>query len=131
MKLSEYKTCYYEFSGKASDISRHLAFAGIAVIWIFRLNQKGELTIPNELLLPLILMVVTLGFDILQYISATTVWGIYQWYKERELEDPKIDPDIDHPSWLKWPQFIFFVLKLISILVGYYFLLKHFCSLWL
>lgn len=35
MTLSDYLASYYELSGKASDVSRQLAFAGIAVIWVF------------------------------------------------------------------------------------------------
>jgi len=35
MKLKEYKADFYELSGKASEINRQIAFAGIAIIWIF------------------------------------------------------------------------------------------------
>ena len=36
MKLSEYANVYAEFSGKASDVARQLAFAGLALVWLFR-----------------------------------------------------------------------------------------------
>ena len=121
MKLKEYKKTYYEFSGMASDISRQLAFAGIAVVWIFRLGGKAP-TIPDSLLLPFALLVSCLFFDLLQYLSATCIWGIFQWYKETRLQVTEknktlseIDEmELDSPSWLKHPQFIFFVLKMIS-----------------
>lgn len=125
MKLSKFIKDYHEFSGKASDISRHLAFAGIAIIWIFRINNTDSISIPDGLLLPLVLMVLTLSFDLFQYIAAAIVWGIFQWLEERKLDDPKINPDIDAPAWLKRPQFTFFVLKLFTIIAGYYFLLKY------
>ena len=39
MKLSDYRETYYEFSGKASDVTRQLAFAGIAIVWIFKIEE--------------------------------------------------------------------------------------------
>ena len=43
MKIHELRSTYYEASGKVSDISRQLAFAGIAVIWVLRVEQlKGS-----------------------------------------------------------------------------------------
>lgn len=130
MKLSEYKQTYYEFSGKSSDVARKLAFAGIALIWIFRVEADGGLVIPRGLFFPAILLALTLGFDLLQYISATAVWGMFQWKEEGKLKDPKEDPDLDSPSWLKWPQFVFFLLKLGTILLAYFFLIKHVWAAW-
>jgi hypothetical protein len=34
--VADYQKDSYEFSGKASEISRQLAFAAIAVIWLFK-----------------------------------------------------------------------------------------------
>jgi hypothetical protein len=36
VKLSEYADVYAELSGKASDAARQLAFAGLALKWLFR-----------------------------------------------------------------------------------------------
>ena len=49
MKLSEYKKTYEDFSGKASNVVRQLSFAGIAVIWIFKVQSNGSLKIPDTL----------------------------------------------------------------------------------
>lgn len=130
MKLSEYKQTYYDFSGKASDVARQLAFAGIALVWIFRVEVEGGLTIPRGLFLPAVLLALTLGFDLLQYISGTAVWGIFQWKEERKLEDVKTDPDLDTPTYLKWPHYCFFVLKLVVILAAYYFLIEYVWIAW-
>jgi hypothetical protein len=129
MKLSEYKKHYYEFSGKASDVSRQLAFAGIAVVWIFRLNTTTP-QIPKELILPLALLISFLFFDLLQYLCATFIWGYFQWSQERNLQEGIESPDmikideteLDAPGWYKIPQLVLFILKIISIFLGYIFL---------
>ncbi|UCE66620.1 MAG: hypothetical protein JSU85_00975 [Candidatus Zixiibacteriota bacterium] len=125
MKLSEYRETYYEFSAKASDIARHLAFAGIAVIWIFRIEEYRKTTIPDSLIFPLIFFITALALDLVQYIAGTSVWGIFHWYHEKKLDNVLDDPKLDHPIWLKWPIFCPFVLKLISVIVGYILLLKY------
>lgn len=125
MKLSDYRNTYYEFSGKVSDITRQLSFAGIAIIWLFRVKQEDFPKIPNELILPTITISLTLAFDLLQYVAATAVWGIFQWYKERQLEDLSEDPDLDSPAKLKWLQFSFFILKLFFLIFSYYLIIVY------
>lgn len=130
MKLSEYRKTYYEFSGKVSDVARHLAFAGIALIWIFKVGTKDSPRVPTELLPPSAFFVASLALDLLQYIAATCVWGVFQWSEERKLENVTDNPELDAPSWFKWPQFIFFVLKLVAVVIAYYFLTKHIWVTW-
>ncbi len=125
MKLSDYQKTYYEFSGKTSDIARHLAFAGIALIWIFKTGAAPAHKIPQELHIPTILLALTLAFDLLQYVAGTAIWGIFQWYQERKLENIKDDPELTTPSWFKSPQLFFFCLKVITILWAYYLLMNY------
>jgi len=76
MKLDDYRETFYSYTGKASDISRQLAFAGIAIIWIFKKDLPGAgLTVPRELIVPGLLIVLALGFDLLQYCLGTVIWG--------------------------------------------------------
>ena len=35
-KIEDYREDFYFFTGKASEVNRQLAIAGIAVIWIFK-----------------------------------------------------------------------------------------------
>jgi hypothetical protein len=137
MRLKEYKDVYYEFSGNASDISRQLAFAGIAIIWIFR-SVENPTKIPEPLLLPFAFMVSCLFFDILQYLAGTTVWGIFQWHEERKLQQENPDKqlseidemELDSPTWLKHPQFICFMLKTAAIFLAYVWLGKYLWAIW-
>ena len=130
MKLSEYQITYYEFSGKTSDITRQLTFAGLALVWIFKIKDGTLLVVPKELLLPTITLALTLTLDLLQYISATMVWGIFQWHKERQLNDISEDPELESSPKLKYPQLIFFTLKIVSVIFSYYFLVKYLVTIW-
>jgi hypothetical protein len=76
-KLSQYWENFEEYTGKASDVTRQLSFAGIAVVWLLRTGGGGSLPIPSALLLPLALFVWSLSFDLLQYVVASVVWGSF------------------------------------------------------
>lgn len=131
MKLSDYRQTYYEFSGKLSDVARHLAFAGIALVWLFRIQEDHVPKIPKELILPAITLALTLAFDLLHYLSGSVVWGIFQWYQERQLTDLSENPDLDSSSILKWPQFTFFVLKIVTVTLSYCLLVSYLSTSWL
>ena len=47
-KLSEFKEDYYHFTGKLSDINRQIAFAGIALIWVFKKGKEVNFQIDDE-----------------------------------------------------------------------------------
>ena len=69
MKLQDYRNDSYEFSGKASDLSRQLAFAAIALIWVFRVDVAGQPAIPSGLILLSVLVVASLTLEMLQYCA--------------------------------------------------------------
>ena len=90
-KLSDYKVTYEEASSKVSDLSRQMAFAGIAIIWIFRQTDQSVPLICKELIPPLIFFITTLTFDIFQYIYKTIAW--YLFFRSREKKTKKKNPD--------------------------------------
>jgi hypothetical protein len=124
MKLSEYKKDYQWFSGKASDLSRHLAFAGIAVIWIFKIEGTQSPGVPKRLILPLIFFVTALGIDLLHYIVATIIWGSFHRYHERRLKGKKRDPDLTASKYFNWPALSLFSLKIILVIFAYVLMIK-------
>jgi hypothetical protein len=130
MKLSDYRETFYKFSEKASDVARHLSFAGIALVWIFKIDAMPIPKVPDALLLPAALLALSLALDVLQYVGATCVWGIFQWWHERKLDDLSQDPELESPSFLKWPQFIFFVGKLVTLTGAYFFLTRYIWIIW-
>ncbi len=97
MKLKSYIDEADYFSAKASDISRNFAFAGIAIIWIFKISKEDFIDLPNELYLPLLLFVFSLFLDLLQYIIGYLLWSRY--VKKQEDEGKKVDDDVTAIGW--------------------------------
>ncbi len=127
MNLASIRQTYYDLSGKASDIARQLCFAGIALIWIFKLEKSGPLDIPGVLLIPAALFVLALAFDMLQYIYSSASWALYARYLEGEQRSE--EEDISAPMWINWPTLTCFWLKLVCVLVGYIIVLQYIQSL--
>lgn len=125
MKLKECRETYYEFSGKLSDNARKLAFAGIAIVWIFKHGNNGKFTIPEALKTVMLMFVISLSLDLLQYIWQTIVWNVFAVYKEKKL---KHNEEIDFlaPETFKNVADVIFWLKVIALVVGYIFMIKFF-----
>lgn len=122
MKLSEIRDAYEVISGKLSDINRQLAFAGIGIIWIFRVSGSDEISssVPKELLWPLIFLVVSLFLDVMQYFISTIIWyGVYckNRKKNKSVDDEKIR--VNEKEWWNIPSWICFILKLVALIPSY------------
>ena len=124
------ETCHAtvkENSTKVSEIIRQIGFAGIAIIWIFRINTGNpenafDNKISPELILPAILIMLTLILDFLQYTVNTVIWSIYAWIKEQQGMKPNktfpFPPCINNTAWA------IFGLKVITIMWAYFLILK-------
>lgn len=119
MKLSDYKKDFYEFSSKASEVTRAIAFAGIALAWVFKVESTPVPHLPAELILPVALLASALLVDCLHYVVASLIWGIFHIYHERRLKKPSDDPVLTHPRWLGWPIHILFWLKIALVAAAY------------
>lgn len=119
MKLSEYKQDYDALTGKASDVARHLAFAGIAIVWIFRSGEGTAVKLPDQLVFALSLFGAALLFDLLHYVVASVIWGSFHRQEEQKLSGAAEDPDVDAPAWHNRPAIVFFALKIVAVVVGY------------
>ena len=128
MILADYRDAYYELSGKASDVARQLAFAGIALIWIFHPHDAGPVALPQPLLLPAALFVAGLGFDLLQYVTGALIWGAFHRYQEQHL-GPGSKKALSAPAWFNWPNLFFFWSKLALVLAAYGLLLRYILSI--
>ena len=121
MKVKDYKKVYQEFSSKLSDNTRKLAFAGIAIVWIFKQGKNGTFILPDLLKLAILMFVITLSFDLLQYIYQTIIWGFFHRYYEKKFGE---DHELTAPKYFNWPAIIFFWSKAIVLVTGYVFVLK-------
>ena len=127
MKLTAARECYYSHSGNASAAARQIAFAGIAVVWVFNQPQSGApIGLPEQLKTVLFLLCIALALDLLQYSISTAVWGFYSRYKEKELRHKfHEDPDIEPPPQLNWPGVTMFWLKLTALFSAYFVLARY------
>lgn len=122
MKLATAREAYYTFTGKASDLVRQLAFAGIAVVWLYRAARGDVGTIPPNLRAPLILCVLALLFDLLQYVSSALAWGAYA--RSQETRGVDEETEFDAPAWLNWPGNTFYAAKVLTLAAAYALLLR-------
>lgn len=125
MKLSKYLDDYYFYTGKASENARAVAFAGIAIIWVFKSDVESRLQIPDDLLLPAVLLVVGIAADFLQYVVGAAVWWLFTTYHEARKKKPSDDPELGHSIWLQAPIMLFFISKLIAIVAAYFFIARY------
>ncbi len=83
VKLQDYRDTRDYFSATASDIARKLAFAGIAIVWVFKNGSEGQdASFPGELLPCLGLFAGGLMLDLLHYIYGTIAWAVFSRVKE-------------------------------------------------
>lgn len=120
MKLQDYRNDFYAFSAKASDLNRQLGFAAIALIWLFKKDTAGQLSIPPQLLLPGILVVFSLAFDMLHYCVASVIWRCF--YRSKEKARVSERTEIKHSVWLERPIWFLFGAKIACVMVAYFFI---------
>jgi hypothetical protein len=123
MKLKDCRETFYEFSGKLSDNARKLAFAGIAIVWIFKQGENGLYSIPGALRTAMLMFVVSLSLDLLQYIYQTIVWGSFHTYKENPLKHDE-NADFLAPTTFNNVANVIFWSKVIALVIGYVFMLS-------
>ncbi len=124
VKLEDSRGYYSRHSTSLSAACRQLAFAGIAVVWIFVIKKDGQVAISQNLLVPLSFFVGGLAFDLIQYMYASAAWGIYNRIKELQ-SDITIETEFKAPKVINWPTNLFFWAKSIAVVFGYYFLLQY------
>jgi hypothetical protein len=124
MNLSGYKKAYEDLSGLASTVSRQLALAGIAVIWIFKAEVKGNYCLSTDLLMPSWILVFGLTCDLLQYVCGAIIWGSFHRHHEKNKSKADDDPYLLAPHYFNWPANTFFILKIASVITAYIYLLN-------
>lgn len=123
MTLKDARDAYYGLSAKLSDIVRQLSFAGIAVIWMFRVSSdKTGIAFQPVLVWPLLLFVVALAFDLAHYLYGSIAWSSFAHREEKKgrRDEDKVKP---HES-INWPSNIFFYCKAASCILAYMLLIS-------
>jgi hypothetical protein len=115
---------YEARSGAASTICRQLGFAGIALIWAFRVVDGENVAVPQVLLLPAALIVASLALDLFHYAVASAMWAIVGRVFELRENRGKLVPS-RAPRWMNYPAVVLFWLKLAAMAAAYYLLLRY------
>jgi len=84
-------------SGKTSELVRQFAFAGFAVIWVFKEGAQRAL-VPSIMIPSAVLFGFTLLADLAQYATLTRKWAAItdkadEAYKLARQSDSDIDPE--------------------------------------
>ena len=123
--LDEALQAFYGYSEKLSGLVRQLSFAGIAVIWLFKVGGEnaGGIEWDDSLLFPLVAFVLALMFDLLQYVYYSLVWALFHRKKERHVQrwcgsTPAPDKFYVSP-WINRIGYVFFVNKTAAAIIGY------------
>ncbi len=117
LTLKDSRDNYYSYSGKTSDIVRYIALAGFPVIWALRSTSSTSI-IPSEYKLFALLLVLTMLFDLFQYISGTICWGVFNRRKEEEVRHNEKELFVA-PSGINWAANIFFWFKVAILIAAY------------
>ena len=114
---------FLHYTGKAGDLNRQLGLAAIAVIWLFAATSAGQtatqgprFTLPEAFRLPLILVVISLAIDALQYCIGCGIL-YHLWHTKHG----QADADQFQGRALVLVTMIF--LKLTAMILAYLFLL--------
>jgi hypothetical protein len=76
------------------------------------------------LVLPGLMIIASLMFDMLQYCLGSVIW--HWFYRSKEKIGVKEDKELQHGVWWERPIWIVFWLKIILMLVAYAFLFQFF-----
>lgn len=113
-------------SSQSSNITRTLALAAIALIWVF----KTSTTVGNDTTFKLdpVLMsaaywvIVSLFIDLLHYLYKTSAWEIAKWRAYKKIGKDAPEKTDKAPVWhyINWPTTLLFYGKTVTLLIGYY-----------
>jgi hypothetical protein len=127
MNIGDLERAKDVFTGKASDVVRQFAFAGIAVIWLLRIDKSTH-PIPQSLAPALALFAVALACDLFQYAISSLIWTVY--YRKKLRENLAGDAEFEGPPWLPMPGYVLFYLKILTALAAWLCLAKYLVEMW-
>ena len=116
-KLKDVKEDFYAFTSKTSDITRQLALAGIAIIWIFKISTVAKVQLLPSTVPVLKLLVLCLLFDFCHAFIPSFTYGILNNYFKKNGQTD--ESDVEYSLWLTLPEWIFFIVKIFFLIWAY------------
>lgn len=126
-KLQTFRQYHYDATAKVSENTRTLALAAIAMVWLFKKDAGGIYSIPEGLLLPLILVITALTLDFFQYVYRSISWHIAFLTQEKKLFNREIseDDELYAGGCINFVSYTFFYGKIIVLVFAYIKLLQY------
>lgn len=125
MTLDDLWTDVRELTGKLSDVTRQAAYAGLAVIWIFKTGDAAQYHLARSLVWAGTLLALVLALDLAQYAASVTL----RWRNARREEHARgVDyrgKDLTLPRTLNRIPYTLFALKVALVATGYGVLLVY------
>ena len=128
-ELKEILKDFYKASSTLSTINRHIAFAGIGIVWILVKEVNEKLVIDNILLYAMLFFVGALVLDMLQYIYKSILLECVRRYYEKKFErhgfekENVLEEFVEFKNYWNYPTWFFFITKVLLVGIGYYKLL--------
>jgi hypothetical protein len=127
MNITDLKSAKDAYTGRASDVVRQFAFAGIAVIWLLKTTNTSA-PIPRDLIPILALFGLALACDLLQYAVSSVIWVIY--YRHKLGQHIAETTEFKEPRWITAPAYLLFIFKVVVALVAWVCLVRYLCNQW-
>ena len=125
MTLDDLWSDVRELTGKLSDVARQAAYAGLAVIWIFKTADATPYHLDRSLIAAGVLLALALSLDLAQYACNAAL----RWFNARNEEKLRgVDykgKDITLPKRLNRIPYALFALKVTLVAAGYVVLLIY------
>jgi hypothetical protein len=127
-KLQKFRDYHYEATVKVSDNTRTLALSAIGIVWLFKEEVGGSYVMPELLKIPILLVLVSMALDFLQYVYRAIVWHRIFRSKEALLAQKKIteSEELYVSACVNFLGYCFFYSKVIALSFAYLGLLQFF-----
>ncbi len=125
MTLDDLWSDVRELTGKLSDVTRQAAYAGLAIIWIFKTGDAATYHFDRSLIWAGVLLALGLTLDLAQYACNAAL----RWFNARHEEQVRgVDyegKDLTLPKRINRVPYALFALKVALVAAGYVVLLTY------
>lgn len=123
LPIAEWRKKFGEDSGLVNNVVRQLAFAGIAIVWVFHSSKPNEPIIPDKLNPALQLIAICVILELTQFLWKSV--GTYLVFKipERQVrkgkKEEKTLENLDMPDFVPFISWILFLCKIAALALAY------------
>lgn len=132
MLLEKGREAYYKSSDTASQQTRQLGIAGIAIVWLLSGGlQTSGINLNDTLLRAGICLIAAMTLDLLQYVWKTVTFAIWVRIKEVEKRTQLSRKDVDNaevgdaPRVFLWGVWLLFYAKITALGAGYWWIFSE------